>query len=70
MGDDFNKQLVATDLTPAQIEEKIKRINEIVHDFTKEMKVIKQQKKDVINQALQRIDHQKIQQILQDINNN
>ncbi len=56
-------------LTEAEVNEKIFKINEIVKDFVKEMQGIKQQKRAVIQSAMQRIDHQKIQEILQAINN-
>lgn len=56
------------DLTQEEVEAKIAKINDIVRDFVKEMSDIKQQKQSVIQQALQRIDHNKIQNILNEIN--
>lgn len=52
-----------------EINFRIKRIREIYQDFEKEIKLLKEKQNQIINQALEEIDEQNIQKILDKLKN-
>ncbi|MDD4996411.1 MAG: hypothetical protein PHW15_03010 [Patescibacteria group bacterium] len=52
-----------------EINFRIRRIKEIYYDFEKEINLLKEKQNQIINQALEKIDKQKIQDALNKLKN-
>lgn len=59
---------VRNDVSAAEVEAKIARINQLVAQFKSEMEDVKSYKQNIIHTVLERTKHHQIQQLLNDIN--